>query len=260
MTPFIFLHVPKTAGTTLRAIIERQYAPEEVYTVYDGAEDHHSQEELKALSPEAQKSIKAYCGHVSFGVHRHLEQRPRYVTILRDPVERVISYYHHVMTLIPRWKSQPISLVKFIQGRKDIQVDNLQTRLLSGVEKPFNGCSDDMLWKAIENIETQFHFVGLSEQFDESLQFIAEHFGWESPYYVRENEGINRPPRDYYSELEMNVVRNHNRLDAILVSYVKKSLLRRIHAADHTYNERLAQFRSQNEAAKQRLSARAVWS
>jgi hypothetical protein len=46
--PVIFLHIPKTAGTTLHDIIERQYAPDVIYTF--GSDAHDSVEKFLKLS------------------------------------------------------------------------------------------------------------------------------------------------------------------------------------------------------------------
>ena len=45
--PVIFLHIPKTAGTTLHDIIERHYVPGEICTF--GADAHAAVEDFKTL-------------------------------------------------------------------------------------------------------------------------------------------------------------------------------------------------------------------
>jgi hypothetical protein len=257
--PFIFLHVPKTAGTTLRAIIERQYLDREIYKVYDGSPEHHSTKDLKALDEEEKEKLIAYCGHVAFGVHESIGGNLKYYTLLRDPVERVISFYHHTMTLSPRWRDRRVSLLKFIQEAKHIEIDNLQTRLLSGIPKPFGRCQDGMVWTAIDNIERHFDVVGLSEWFDESLVLMQSALGWEKPFYVKENIGRGRPAAAYYSHLELEAIRDHNRLDSFLYSYVKRRLKQRIKRGGEPFRRELAAFRKANAAAGDSLAARTVW-
>lgn len=46
----IFLHIPKTAGTSLRKIVERFYDKEEIYTIYTKAHNMHNMDDFKALS------------------------------------------------------------------------------------------------------------------------------------------------------------------------------------------------------------------
>ncbi|MEL7008322.1 MAG: hypothetical protein AAGM29_06880, partial [Cyanobacteria bacterium J06588_4] len=48
----IFLHIPKAAGTTLRDIIHRQYAADEIYEL-DSQEFVQAQEDFKQLDPAA---------------------------------------------------------------------------------------------------------------------------------------------------------------------------------------------------------------
>ena len=46
----LFLHIPKTAGTTLNSIIHKQYAPEVIYNVA-GPDLAKSIEKFKTLDP-----------------------------------------------------------------------------------------------------------------------------------------------------------------------------------------------------------------
>jgi len=257
--PFIFLHVPKTAGTTLRAIIERQYLGRDIYTIYDDAPDHHSTSDLEELDEEARDRILVFCGHVPFGLHKRIGGALRYFTLLRDPVERVLSYYHHRMNLSPTWQGNQVSLMKFVLETRDIEVDNLQTRLLSGVSRPFGRCHEGMLWTAIDNVERHFEVVGTSEMFDESLMLMKAALGWERPFYVRENESRGRRPAEHYSRVELETVRDHNRFDALLYAYVKRRLKQQIKRAGEAFRRDLQRFREANQQAGADLTARTVW-
>ena len=256
--PIIFLHIPKTGGTTVRSIMERLYETSALFSVYDDSPSHNSIIDLDSLSAEAKKSIKIYCGHVSYGFHRSAEVKPNYVTILRHPIDRVLSFYHHTMTYDPEWKDKPVSLVKFINS-KNLQMNNHQTRIVSGMGAPFNQCPEEMLWKAIENIEKEFPFVGVSELFDESLLVLSEAVGWCDPFYVKENVSKGRPNREYFSQMEINVIKNHNQLDLLLYAYVKKRLLAEVAAKEPSFKDKLRTFRDQNEEAAKKLKARTVW-
>ncbi len=256
--PLIFLHIPKTGGTTVRSIMERLYEKNALFTVYDDSPSHNSMSDLDSLSSEARKSIQIYCGHVSYGFHRPAGVKPNYLTLLRHPIERVLSFYHHTMTYDPEWKDKPVSLVKFIHS-KNPQMNNHQTRIVSGMGAPFNQCPEEMLWKAIENIEKDFLFVGVSELFDESLLVLSETVGWSDPFYIKENVSKGRPNTEYFSQMEINVIKNHNQLDLLLYGYVKKKLLAQIAAKGLSFKDKLRSFRDQNKEAAKKLKAKTVW-
>jgi hypothetical protein len=57
----VFLHIPKTAGTTLHRIIERQYKPGQLYSV--GLVEGESLEELAKLDEVRRAEIRMLRGH-----------------------------------------------------------------------------------------------------------------------------------------------------------------------------------------------------
>jgi hypothetical protein len=175
------------------------------------------------LTEHEKNKILVYAGHISYGTHTVIARPSSYYAMLRDPVDRVISYYHHAMTHFPRFKANRMSLMKFLE-RKDKQLDNHQTRILSGVRAPFKGCSKDSLWAAIDNINSDFCAVGITEMFDDSLLLLSQVLGWKTSKYERRNVAVGRPSREYFSELEINMIRNSNRLDEMLYSYAKRQV------------------------------------
>jgi hypothetical protein len=93
-----FLHIPKCAGTTLtEEIIKKQFKPPQLIIFYEGGTQVLI-DRLKKMPGKEQKKIKCIAGHFAFGIHRFYTARPcTYITLLRDPVERVISHYYYVL-------------------------------------------------------------------------------------------------------------------------------------------------------------------
>src|SRR2546423_12662933 len=78
----IFLHVPKTAGTTLNRLIEWEYDLFEMYSV-DPVFFNWSAAHLRKLAQERLRKIRVFKGHMSFGLHEILPQPATYITVLR---------------------------------------------------------------------------------------------------------------------------------------------------------------------------------
>ena len=57
----IFLHIPKTAGTSLRKIVSAEYPGERLVAIYDLSPDF-----LAGLRPRLKRAYAIY-GHYSFG-------------------------------------------------------------------------------------------------------------------------------------------------------------------------------------------------
>jgi len=89
----IFLHVPKTAGTTLNRLIEWEYPLFEIYSV-DPVFFRWSALHLWQLPVRRLKKTRMFKGHMLFGLHKILPQRATYITVLREPADRVISAFY----------------------------------------------------------------------------------------------------------------------------------------------------------------------
>ena len=107
----IFLHVPKTAGTTLNRLIEWEYPLFQMYSV-DPVFFTWSASHLRRLPPRRLKKTRMFKGHMLFGLHEILPQPATYITVLRDPIDRVMSAFYFVRSYIVA------SLVSEIQARE----------------------------------------------------------------------------------------------------------------------------------------------
>ena len=193
----VFLHVPKAAGLTLvLQFLELFYAPDEIYHI-DAEALKESTAELRGLLTEQKERIKLLYGHFGFGYHELLPQPCRYVTMLRHPVDRVVSSYYYMRRSKEHRNYdalQSMSLPEFVES--DMvrnQVFNGQTRLLAGIENPHTptaaeqrDCTEEDFAVAMTNL-SGFTWVGITERFDESVMLLCARMGWRPPFYVRQN-------------------------------------------------------------------------
>ena len=84
-----FLHIPKTAGTTLISIIDDHFNLDSIL---------HEQvwNEILPKIPETFSQFRLIRGHFGYGLHRVLTKKPLFLTMLREPVDRVLSFYEHI--------------------------------------------------------------------------------------------------------------------------------------------------------------------
>jgi hypothetical protein len=92
---YIFLHIPKTAGTSLVRMMKESLAPGEYLDLYGvNRTTDVLARELAELSPERKQRVRFAAGHqVWHGIHEALGRPARYITFLRSPVARVLSCY-----------------------------------------------------------------------------------------------------------------------------------------------------------------------
>lgn len=238
----IFLHIPKTAGTTLNRIIEWQYNPLSIFTM-DPYRIRATPERLKQLPEARRRRLRMVRGHLYYGVHEYLPQGSTYITMLREPVARFLSSYYFLQRrpLHPmhrKVKSERIGVEDFI--RLTPQRQNMQCSLIAGIKS--NGkCEESTLQIAKENLARSFSIVGLSERFEESLMLIAKTFDWEIPFY--ENHKVSKTrPKVEPSAVEM--IKENNRLDLELYEFGKGLFEASLAKKEKEVREGLAAFRT----------------
>ena len=212
----VFIHVPKTAGSSFRAAaeayfgsssVERDYGTQGQYTTNIVHETVYSNRIEALPTAMEQASTRMLAGHFSATKYLQLFMgRVRWCTFLRDPVQRVISEHRH---LVER-KSYQQSLEYFCNTEAEC---NKQTRMLRGI--------DD------ENL----YFVGIVEYFRESISSFNDLAGTRFEYT---ETNMRRPSLSEAYDVADHVLRTieeNNRDDLAL--YSKHAALYSKHAAPY---------------------------
>ena len=97
---FIFLHVPKTGGTTINVHLSEQMKFDEEYVhIGNWGSDYRKKHGLVEWEDRPQKEknkARFLAGHGTyFGIHKEVSNvKPYYILVLRDPLKRFISGYN----------------------------------------------------------------------------------------------------------------------------------------------------------------------
>ena len=218
----LFLHIPKAAGTTLTQILDRQYSTQEILPSYKNSKPRF--DKLSSLSTPEKYQIKLIRGHFPFGVHEMLPQHSTYITMLRDPIKRVISNYYFAKKtpshrLYETINQEGMSLEEYITSEINPQLNNGQVRLISGnTDVAYGKCTNEILEKAKHNLKTYFSVVGTVENFDRTLIALREILGYKNICYTKANTNQSNKSNHIDNKL-INLIKNYNILDIELYNY-----------------------------------------
>jgi hypothetical protein len=275
----LFLHIPKTAGTSLTELIYDEYRKRRggsgeyvnrarldlAHGVLYLKENHSAGFFRAGRVPAPRPSdvrvlqrpdVDIVVGHFTFGLHRYIERPTSYITMLRDPVERVTSLYRHLLAYPDHYDvnahvtRKRFGLTEFVTHLRLREADNDQVRRLSGMDAPFGQCSREMLERAKQNLTRAFLVVGITERFDESLALLHEHLGWRQERYQRRLVNRDHHGRGGLTEDELAVVSRQNALDLELYEYASEHFTDAFDAAGPTVRARAQRLARVNRPAR----------
>jgi hypothetical protein len=240
----IFLHIPKAGGSTLHHVLDWNYDHPYTITVYKQIPP------LIAL-PDAQKrEIQCLKGIVFYGIHQYLPQDCTYVTILRDPVERVISHYYYIFSRKRRLGEtiHEIDLLDVL--RQEPFHATYQLRVLLGgdsIESIFHDpLPDNAVEIARQNLARHFSVVGVLEHYDAALLLMKHAFGWRRAYYARQNVAQVRHARSEFPASLIDALNEMCAPEIELYQYARQQAEALIAQQDADFHTELAQLKRAN--------------
>ena len=121
----IFLHLPKTGGSSLREFLKAKCGHKNYYQTYwseaTGLGDRDYLNQFIALPQEERDRFDLIMGHFSYGLHRFLSRPCVYVTLLRNPLERFCSFYLQLLRDHPHsleLAARNYSIEEYLQDRE----------------------------------------------------------------------------------------------------------------------------------------------
>lgn len=231
----IFLHVPKTGGYTLSHALRRHFPSSVTYTADvtpesderdrrylegqldesgDGDGNDPSVQGLLQLDRDTVDRLRLFLGHFWFGVDRFLPGPSTYVTVVRDPVDRLLSLHHHRVT--QHGLQQTVE--EWVRAGRELELHNGQTRRLAGDAPPnrLGPCTQAMFDVAHEHVMTRFAAVGVTERYEESMVALARTFGWPRMTYEWLNRSAPRADRATLSADVTEILEEQNQYDRAL--------------------------------------------
>ncbi|MFT4412441.1 sulfotransferase family 2 domain-containing protein [Fredinandcohnia humi] len=225
----IHLHMPKTAGTTFKSILRKNYEPNEIIDLYESFQDHEEvMNRIKSLDVAEVEWLNC---HLSFGIHNYVQKPVTYITFLRDPFDRLISEYSFILRNPEHGLHQQVKKMSLLEYQELEVNKNKQSKVIIG--KPLSESIDMKdVEKAKEIMRKHFTFVGITEHFTESVFLLKKEFNWYNASYTSMNVSQNKPDRNTISNDCLEAIRENNQIDLALYKYVKDQLDEQISILD----------------------------
>jgi hypothetical protein len=181
----IFLHLAKTAGTSVRHAVTQQLSEAEILLIYPGAPFSMEEHLIPTIPLYQRRRLRLVIGHCSFGVHERLGVPSRYSVFLREPAARLRSNFAHhgAAGTAFRVGRGTVGAVAAINDGLSEEFDNLMVRVIAGLARdavPTGTVSSDDVDLALHNIREHFAFVGLHETMAESFAGLSAVLGVEA--------------------------------------------------------------------------------
>ena len=247
-----FLHIPRTAGTTLNAVIRNNFAPEEVLSIYSRAD----YERMAVLDEEVLAPIRLIQGHLflqSYDPPMSYAREVEVFTFLREPVARLVSQYlfelHWEENSLHTFLNEGgVTFADYVTSDcKELRYRgrNFMTRMLSGMDFALDSFPRAALDAAKRNLESVFGFVGVQERFDESLVMLQDFLGLESILHERRN-ALRPALKERIAEADLALAAERNAADIELHAFAAELFEHRVSALGDAFQARVARFREVN--------------
>jgi len=218
---YFFVHLPKTAGTSMFRVFRDLLGPENVGPMLA---------DFDQVDIEAVSQYRLLGGHLGFQHLHHFGER-RVFTMLRHPVDHLVSRYYYYRRLITG-----ASAGVQVQISRDLTLNELvseeQPETLRfyfntmvwqlggmGTASHQSGSETEALRRAKEHL-AQCDFVGILEHFADSLDLMSYTFGWPPVETIpRENATSDRLPLESIDSGLLRRIGERNWLDMEIYEY-----------------------------------------
>jgi hypothetical protein len=220
----LFMHIAKAAGTAFREAIVGNYKQSQIAYLYSHVPGFPISD-LGALPLEQRANFRLVIGHFHYGIHAFFPQKTVYVTVVRDPIRRVISHFQFLLQTeiaAPKDMNLPELLLKMLETHATTQLDNMMVRCFAGVLEanvPAGAVDRNIYDRAVYNLHRSFRFVGHQEWADDAYANLHNQFGWtarKSLAALNRGERIN----DQAFDAVRPAIEHFNRWDCQLYSEI----------------------------------------
>lgn len=186
---WFFVHLQKTGGTALFQRLRDHFGREGVYPLPEDQGTPAAVLDVDLLRERVAagaESLRVVTGHFPLCTTEVLGLPFTTFTVLRDPVERTLSFLRHQRKVEPALADVPLEVIYDDPERQEGLIRNHMVKMLSlTVEEMTHGAltpvavGDEHLARAERNLVERIDVFGLQEHFDALCADLEARYGWD---------------------------------------------------------------------------------
>lgn len=237
-----FLHIPKTAGTSISSALESIFPAEKTLT-------HAQVNNVRKNPKEIFLNARFFHGHFTHDVYsKRLPKQPTFIiTFIRDPIAHFISTFFHLkidptFTYTTRLSNdreladeihqnaKTMSIKDFLKWEASTLFNNFQTRyIVRGLSDIDHQSPDEILLPAAESMLLQLPFFGITEKMEDSVALLKEALNTSNDINIgRANRSRNKPSNYKVDEETLHEIEKRTASDRRLYTIASMALEDRI--------------------------------
>lgn len=224
----VFLHIPKTAGTSLSNELENLRPP--YINIHRKYFDHGEKVTFSRIEDEidavvnngALAKARSCSGHFSWSQAapiRKARDNARFFTFLRDPVKRIISDFRYSRT--PAHPTYKETIARFPTIEDYVTAPETQDKMARFLMPDAMVTSDQIA----DFIDNNYAFVGLLEMYPLSFNILARMMGQDAMPSKHRRKTQSTPDNMVAESSELvSMIVEHNPRDQILYEHARQNL------------------------------------
>lgn len=218
----LFDHLPKCGGSSLGQYLESHYPRRTIFTT-NGSRPKDSIGFFKGLPEKDRYGFRLIKGHLTNELFDYVHPECVKVTVLRDPVERMISHYFYAKRtpkhyLYSELNNSRMSLECYITSNLSGELRNWYTTHFSGLSVSLaEKAPQEAISKAADTLLGRYDVIGFLDEFQLFIEQLRDEARLSYEYRGdRVNVGRERPEVDQIPQSAIHKIEQVNQLDVVL--------------------------------------------